>query len=47
MGLSPGGAREVTWDGTNGAGEAVGSGIYFYELRTSDAVRTRKMVLLK
>lgn len=35
------------WDGRNGAGETVSSGIYWYELYTSSFSATRKMVIQK
>ena len=33
------------WDGRNGAGEPVSSGVYYYELRAGDALGLRRMVL--
>jgi hypothetical protein len=41
------GTRSARWDGTNGRGDHVGSGVYFYQLRTAETLLTRKMVLLK
>jgi hypothetical protein len=41
------GAYTVTWDGRNGNGEAVGSGVYFYSLRAGTYQSSRRMVLLK
>ena len=35
------------WDGNNDEGEAVGSGVYFYELRAGGFSTTRKMVVAK
>ena len=35
------------WDGKNGAGERVSSGIYFYTLQTKNFSATRRMVILK
>ncbi len=35
------------WDGNNDKGEAVGSGVYFYQLRAADFSATRKMVIAK
>ena len=40
-------ARAVYWDGRNGVGESVGSGVYFYHLRAGDYSQTRRMVILK
>jgi hypothetical protein len=41
------GEHFVLWDGRNAAGDAVGSGVYFYRLATPNRALTRKMVLLK
>jgi len=41
------GAHSATWDGTDGAGLGVGSGVYFCRLETDGRVETRSMVLLK
>lgn len=41
------GFQSVTWDGRNQSGFSVSSGIYIYELRAGDFVRSRKMLLLK
>ncbi|MEJ2722377.1 MAG: FlgD immunoglobulin-like domain containing protein [bacterium] len=41
------GRQTVTWDGTDNAGDRVGSGVYFYRLNAEGRVLTRKMVLLK
>ena len=38
---------ELTWDGRNDKGVAVGSGIYFYKLTGENQNITKKMVLLK
>ena len=35
------------WDGKNGAGEHISSGIYFYALQTESFSATRRMVILK
>ncbi|MBU8920243.1 MAG: T9SS type A sorting domain-containing protein [Bacteroidales bacterium] len=35
------------WDGKDGSGNAVASGVYFYRLETDTITRTRKMVLLR
>jgi hypothetical protein len=41
------GAQSVTWNGLDDAGRTVPSGIYFYELGTSDFTATRKLVRLR
>ena len=52
MGHQPAGlyqrrSRAVYWDGRNGRGESVASGLYFYTLRTGDFTATRKMLIRK
>jgi hypothetical protein len=44
---SPEAIQPVTWNGSNDAGQAVSSGVYFYKLVTKNFSQTRKMVLLK
>jgi len=44
---APGVTHTVVWDGRNGAGQSVASGVYFYRLEAKDFTRTRKMVVLK
>ncbi len=44
--VNPGLVR-VTWNGTNNAGQLVGSGVYFYRIEAGDHVVTRKMMLVK
>lgn len=44
--LKPG-EHWMLWDGRNGRGEAMSSGVYFYRLTTSAGIRTGKMVLMK
>ena len=39
--------RAAYWDGRNHLGEAVGSGVYFYQLQAGDYSTLRKMVILK
>ena len=39
--------RAAYWDGRNGLGESVASGVYFYQLQTDDISSMRKMVILK
>ena len=40
-------SRAAYWNGRNGAGEMLASGVYFYQLITPESTRTRKMVILK
>ena len=40
-------ARAVYWDGRNGSGERLTSGVYFYQLITPKSTSIRKMVILK
>ena len=40
-------SKAVYWDGRNGVGESVASGIYFYTLTANDFSATRKMLILK
>ncbi len=42
------GEYTVEWNGTNSAGQQVASGVYFYQLKTSNGfINTRKMMFLK
>ncbi|MEP0827085.1 MAG: S8 family serine peptidase [bacterium] len=41
------GRHDALWNGCTDRGEAVGSGLYFYVLKTETAVLTRKMMLVK
>ena len=41
------GYHSVTWNATNDYGGQVGAGVYLYQLRANQFVKTRKMVLLK
>ena len=43
----PEGTYQVQWDGTDGRGRQVASGIYFYRLETGKLGLSKKMVLLK
>ena len=40
-------SRAAYWDGRNGLGENVASGVYFYQLQTGEISPMRKMVILK
>ena len=40
-------SKAVYWDGRNGLGEQVASGLYFYALTAGDYSATRKMLVLK
>ena len=40
-------AKAIYWDGRNGLGEQVASGVYFYHLSAGDYSATRRMVILK
>lgn len=44
--LAPG-AHNIMWNGENDRGEAVSSGIYYYQLKSGTYTKTKKMVLLK
>lgn len=41
------GEKSVVWDGTNTAGQQVGSGIYFCHLQAGDYITSRKMLLAR
>lgn len=41
------GVHKVRWDGTKENGEKVGSGVYFYQLKTKGFSQTKKMIFLK
>ena len=40
-------SRAAYWNGKNGAGESVASGVYFYKLTAGDYSATRKMLIMK
>ena len=40
-------SKAIYWDGKNGLGEQVASGVYFYTLTAGDFSATRKMVIVK
>ncbi len=41
------GVHTVTWDGTNGAGQRVATGVYLYRMTANNFVATKKMILMK
>lgn len=43
----PAGYHTVDWNGTNQTGTSVASGLYLYRLRTSSAIRVKKMMLIR
>ena len=45
--VSTGPDQAIAWDGTDDAGAAVSSGVYFYEARTGGEVIVGKMALVK
>ena len=47
MNDTPAGYHSIKWDATNDYGDPVGAGVYLYQLRANEFVKTRKMVLLK
>ena len=46
-GSYPAGNHSLTWNGRDESGQDVASGVYFYNLKSGEFSRTRKMVLLK
>ena len=45
--ISTVGTNSVVWDGKNGRGEAVVSGVYFYRLANQSSTASRRMIYLK
>ncbi len=46
-GARPAGEHEVVWDGRDGQGHSVSSGVYFYRMEAGEYRADRKMLLLK
>jgi CSLREA domain-containing protein len=46
-GVQPQGYHETSWNGRNGNGLSVSSGIYFYRMKAGDFVEIKKMILMK
>ena len=47
QGIRQTGTHTLRWDGRDGVGRELASGVYLYQMRTGDIVRTRRMLLLK
>ena len=47
MNDTPAGYHSIQWDATNDYGDPVGAGVYLYQLKANEFVKTNKMVLLK
>jgi len=43
----PAGMKSVVWDGRDGFGKEVSSGIYIYRLQTGESVQSRKLSFLR
>jgi len=41
------GIYKILWDGTNEYGKLVSSGVYIYQLKTKDFIKSNKMILIK
>jgi len=41
------GEKSVVWDGRNDLGQIVGSGVYIYQLKSGNQIRTKKLTFLK
>ncbi|RMH62728.1 MAG: T9SS C-terminal target domain-containing protein [Calditrichaeota bacterium] len=46
-GLLTSGNMVLTWDGKNGSGKQVASGIYFYRFEAEDFIASKKMILIR
>jgi hypothetical protein len=47
QGEMDGGNRDITWDGMDNAGQATGSGAYFYRLTGPNTSDQKKMLLIR
>jgi len=47
QGTKSAGDYSVFWDGSNNSDQQVGSGIYFYRLKTASSIQTKKMALIR
>lgn len=43
----PAGTHSVNWDGTDARGQQVGSGVFFYRMKTPEYEETKKMMMIK
>ena len=43
----PGGVHESAWDGTDGRGRPLASGVYFLRLESGKAAKSAKLVLMR
>lgn len=41
------GQHDLNWDGRDDNGQKVGSGVYFYQIKTAEDIQTKKMLLIK
>lgn len=46
-GIADRGVNAAVWDGTDGRGHQVASGVYFYRITTEGGAQTKKMMMLK
>jgi Secretion system C-terminal sorting domain len=47
LGFGNGNLQNVIWDGKNNAGDYVGTGVYFYELRSANFSAIKKLLLIR
>ncbi len=47
QGMRPAGSYELVWDGMDGSGKAVASGVYLAEMQAGDERLSRKLSLLR